>query len=152
MWLNAWNTYWYWSERYSFSAVGSTPPPQRMQIASTLLALSKAPTVPLFSVLPVKFPAKEPPWWFLCWIHGGTYYWHRLWVSWGSSLISWEEGLNTTTYCMYIIPRKHFFITLSWCSRLLILIYVFAYFEAFFPRCVSDSDNCMELFTIIPSL
>ena len=30
--------------------------PKRMQIVSTLPALSKAPTVPLFSVLPVKFP------------------------------------------------------------------------------------------------
>ena len=41
-------------------------------------------------------PANESPWWFLCWIHGGTDYLHRLWVSWGSSLKSWEEELNTT--------------------------------------------------------
>ena len=81
------------SERYSFSA-------KRMEIVSTLPALSKAPIVSLFSALPVKFPiypAKESPWWFLCWIHGVTYYWHRLWVSCGSSLKSGEEGLNTTT-------------------------------------------------------
>ena len=41
------------SERYSFSAVGSTSS-KGMQIVSTLPALSKAPTVSLFSVLPVK--------------------------------------------------------------------------------------------------
>ena len=35
-----------WSERYSFSVFGSTSP-KRMQFVSTLLALSKAPTVPL---------------------------------------------------------------------------------------------------------
>ena len=40
---------------------------------------------------------KESPGWFLCWIHGETDYRHKLWVSWGSSLKSWEERLNTTT-------------------------------------------------------
>ena len=43
------------SKRYSFSAVVSTSP-KRMQIVSTSPALSKAPTVPLFYILPVKFP------------------------------------------------------------------------------------------------
>ena len=102
------------SERYSFSAVGSTSS-KRMQIVSTLPALSKAPTVPFFTVLPVKFPmcpAKESPKWFLCWIHGGTDYQHRLWVSWGSSLKSWEEGLNTTQhlyrFVIIIVDLLHF--------------------------------------------
>ena len=78
-----------------------------MQIVSTLPALWKTPTVPLFSVLPVMFPmypAKESPWWFLCWIPG-TDYRHRLWVSWGSSLKSWEEGLNTTTTTVSTLPH-----------------------------------------------
>ena len=66
---------------------------QRDANCITLPALSKAPTMPLFSVLPVPFPmcpAKESPWWFLCW----TDYRHRLgsftfrFLSWGfSSLI-----------------------------------------------------------------
>ena len=53
-----------WSERYSFSAIGPTSP-KRIQIVSILPALSKAPNVPFFSVLPVKFPmylAKESHW------------------------------------------------------------------------------------------
>ena len=64
------------SERCSFSTVRKTSP-KRMQIVSTLPAMSKAPTVSLFSVLPVKYPAKESP---------------RLWVSWDSSLKSREDG------------------------------------------------------------
>ena len=44
------------SERYSFSAVGPTSL-NRMQIVSTLPALTKATTMPLFLVVPAKFPA-----------------------------------------------------------------------------------------------
>ena len=46
----------YKSERYNFYAVGSTFLSREMQIVSTLPALPKAPTVPLFSVLSAKFP------------------------------------------------------------------------------------------------
>ena len=44
------------SERYSFYAVGSTSISREIQIVSNLPALAKAPTVPLFSVMPAKFP------------------------------------------------------------------------------------------------
>ena len=40
---------------------------------------------------------QTPSRWFLCWTHGGTDCRHRLWVSWVSSLGTWEEGLITTT-------------------------------------------------------
>ena len=34
--------------------------------------------------------------WFLCWTRGGTDCRHNLWVSWVSSLQTWEEGSKTT--------------------------------------------------------
>ena len=40
---------------------------------------------------------QTPSKWFFCWTYGGTNCRHSLWVSWGSSLEIWEEGLTTTT-------------------------------------------------------
>ena len=89
--------------RYSFFAVGSTSS-KRMQIVSTLPALFNTPCRSFLSCRS-SFPCIQQR------NHLGdsfARYMEGLWVSnWGSSLKSWEEGLNTTTMNNFLYPLEN---------------------------------------------
>ena len=48
----------------------------------------------LFTPIAVPDYGQTPSKWFLCWTRGRTYCRHSIWVSWSSSLKTWEEGSN----------------------------------------------------------
>ena len=65
----------------------------RIQVRHRCVHAGAGASAHVLKYLVMNLYGQTPSRWFLCWTHGR----HRLWVIWGSSLGTWEEGLITTT-------------------------------------------------------